>query len=478
VAVVCLPILKRALGTDRLGIISLAWVIVGYFGFFDLGLSRALTKLVAEKLGQKRVEEIPALVWASLWMMAGIGLAGSVTAVLLSRWLVTGPLRVPQGLQHEALISFYWLSLSIPFVVVTAGLRGALEALQRFRLATAIRIPMSVFTYLGPVVVLPFSHNLVPIMIALVLGRVAACLAHFWGCFSAWPALRSQRSFHRSCVGPLVRFGGWLTVTNIVAPLLVSCDRFVIGSLISVSAVAYYAVPYEVVTRFNFLAGALVGVLFPAFSTTAESDRNRLVFLYECGVKYIFLALFPVTLVVVAFAPDGLRLWLGSDFAQNSTHLTQLLAIAVFLNGLSQVPFAHIQGAGRPDLTAKFHLMELPLYAAALIYFARIGGITGVAVAWLLRVSIDAALLFFVSWRMLPENRFIVTKLPLMSLGALGLFAYAAYANAVAVRAAFAVVVCALATYAIWKWLISPAEKRALSGLRATPALAWARRRR
>src|SRR5689334_15506862 len=51
VALVCLPVLKRGLGTDRLGIISLAWIIIGYFGLFDLGLSRALTKLVAEKLG-------------------------------------------------------------------------------------------------------------------------------------------------------------------------------------------------------------------------------------------------------------------------------------------------------------------------------------------------------------------------------------------------------------------------------------------
>src|ERR1700730_14714588 len=29
VAVVCLPILKRGLGTERLGIISLAWVVIG-----------------------------------------------------------------------------------------------------------------------------------------------------------------------------------------------------------------------------------------------------------------------------------------------------------------------------------------------------------------------------------------------------------------------------------------------------------------
>jgi hypothetical protein len=32
--------LKKIRGTERLGIISLAWVVVGYFGLF--GLSRAL----------------------------------------------------------------------------------------------------------------------------------------------------------------------------------------------------------------------------------------------------------------------------------------------------------------------------------------------------------------------------------------------------------------------------------------------------
>ena len=47
----------------------------------------------------------------------------------------------------------------------------------------------------------------------------------------------------------LLRFGGWMTVSNIVGPLMVTLDRFLIGALISVSAVAYYATPYEVVSQ-------------------------------------------------------------------------------------------------------------------------------------------------------------------------------------------------------------------------------------
>ena len=138
VALVCLPIIKTHLGTDRLGIISLGWVVIGYFGLFDLGLSRALTKLVAERLGQERLEEIPALIWTSLFLMAGIGVVGMIIILLIVPWMVTHPLKVPAELQTETIRAFYWIGFAIPTVIVTAGLRGVLEALQRFRLATAI----------------------------------------------------------------------------------------------------------------------------------------------------------------------------------------------------------------------------------------------------------------------------------------------------------------------------------------------------
>ena len=50
-ALVTIPVLVRNLGTERFGILTLIWMVIGYFSVFDLGLGRALTKLVAAKLG-------------------------------------------------------------------------------------------------------------------------------------------------------------------------------------------------------------------------------------------------------------------------------------------------------------------------------------------------------------------------------------------------------------------------------------------
>jgi O-antigen/teichoic acid export membrane protein len=51
VAVFCIPILIGGLGKDRFGVLTLAWAVIGYASLFDLGLGRALTQLVAKKLG-------------------------------------------------------------------------------------------------------------------------------------------------------------------------------------------------------------------------------------------------------------------------------------------------------------------------------------------------------------------------------------------------------------------------------------------
>ncbi|HEX5434243.1 MAG TPA: flippase [Candidatus Angelobacter sp.] len=462
VAIICLPILKRALGTERLGIISLAWVVVGYFGMFDLGLSRALTKLVAEKLGQKRTTEIVSLVWTSLFLLAGIGLIGTLIAVWLTPWIVERALKVPLDLQQETMGAFYWICTSIPFIVITAGLRGVLEALQQFRLATWIRVPMGIFSYLGPVAILPFTHNLETILAVLVFGRVMACIAHLLASFYALPELKHRLLFQRSMLGPLLSFGSWMTVSNIVGPLMVTFDRFVIGAMISISAVAYYAVPSEAVMKVTLIPLALMGVLFPAFSTAGAVDRSRLVLLCDAASRYLFIILLPAIIVLVAFAPDGLRLWLGQDFASKSTTVVRLLAVAVFINAQAQIPYAHLQSAGRPDITAKVHLSEVPIYAVLLFTLVRTMGISGAALAWALRVTLDAVLLFIFSYRLLPENKIVFPRLPLMLFAALAGFDLVTLPMPLSVKL---VVVTSLATIGVlasWLWLLSDHEKDAL----------------
>src|SRR6185437_13860655 len=112
--------------------LALAWAVIGYASAFDLGLGRALTQLVATKLGSGAEREVPTVVWTSLVLMLLLGAIGSAAVICLSPLLVRKALNVPVALQRETLHSFYLLGLSVPVVITTAGLRGLLEAQQRF----------------------------------------------------------------------------------------------------------------------------------------------------------------------------------------------------------------------------------------------------------------------------------------------------------------------------------------------------------
>jgi O-antigen/teichoic acid export membrane protein len=459
VAVFSIPILIHGLGKDRFGVLTLAWALIGYASLFDIGLGRALTQLVAKKLGSGGDHEIPALVWTSLLLMLALGVVGAAAIIAISPWLVHHALKIPEALQSETVRAFYLLGLSVPVVIVTAGLRGLLEAHQRFKLVNALRIPIGLFTFVGPLLVLLFSRSLVPVVGILVAGRLAGCLAHLLVCFRVVPELRQRVAWHGPSAGPLFRFGGWMTVTNIVGPLMVTLDRFIIGALVSVTAVAYYATPYEVVSKLLLIPTAVVVVMFPAFSASFVRDRSRAAALYGRSVKYILLALFPIVLLIVALAQNGLTIWLGADFAQHSTRVVQWLAVGVLANSLALVPFTFVQGVGRPDITAKLHLLELPIYLGALLWLIRADGIEGAAIAWSARSVIDALVMFLISRRFLPADTRTSSKTKALLAAALVVLVVAALPRDILLKAGFLLVAILSFVLVTWFVILTPEEK-------------------
>ncbi len=403
VGLVSIPILIRAIGTDRFGLLTLAWALIGYFSLFDLGLGRALTKVVAEKIETSDRTEITELFWGSICFLAGLSILAAALIAALTPWLVR-TLHMPSWMHEEARYCFYLLAACTPFVIVAAGFRGMLEAFQRFDLVNAVRIPAGAFMYAGPLLVLPFSHGLPAVVIVLVVGRAGVCLIQLAQCLQLIPDLRRFTPPRASVMRPLIHLGSWMTVSNVISPIMANLDRFLIGGMLSVGAAAYYVVPCEMVTRLLVLPVAIVAVLFPEFSASFVSNPVRTAALFASSLKYVSLILLPILLVVLVFAREGLTVWLGPSFAGNSFRVLQWLAVGALLNGLAQIPLTLIQGIGRADLAAKLHLLELPLYLVAAYVLIHQYGIVGAAIAWTVRAAIDAAGLFGLSVRLLGRT--------------------------------------------------------------------------
>ena len=305
-AILAFPALNRFLGTDRVGFLTLAWALIGYFGLFDLGIGRALTKLVAERA--KDDPSLGPLIWTAMALMSALGGAAAAGMAVMARPLVQTVLKIPEPLQQEATSAIRILALAVPFVVTSAGFRGVLEAQGYFLTVNAIRAPLGVWLVAGPLLLVPFAWpSLAALASVLLLGRVAAWLAFAWASLAWMKPSLGRPSFHLAMVGPLLHFGGWMTVSNIASPLMVYMDRFLLGALMSLEAVAWYATPWEVVTKALVLPGAAITVLFPVFSSLMSTDRRQADRVYSLSSRWVGLAMFVPTFALALFSGKGSR---------------------------------------------------------------------------------------------------------------------------------------------------------------------------
>ena len=341
--------------------------------------------------------------------------------------LVDRGFKISPGLAQDTKTSFIILAAALPLVIAGNAFRGVLEAAQHFHVVNYVKLPATVCIYLLPALALPLGLGLPGIVFLLALARLGAMVAYAAACLRLFPGLRSDLHFDRQLLRTLLVYGGWVTVSNLVSPLLAYMDRFLIGMLASVAAVGYYSAPYEMVTRAWVLPASLASTIFPAFSTLQATDSaKRNEELCARSLKSILLILGPPLLLVIAFARQILEFWLGADYAAQATPVLQILAGGVLVNSLAQILFSLLQGLGRPDLVAKFHLIELPLYASLLWVLLKQMGIAGAALAWTVRVSADALLLFvamfqlkLVSWHSLVRNGLRKSTAAVSAFGAL-----------------------------------------------------------
>lgn len=399
VAVVAIPALIHGLGVGQFGILTIIWAVVSYFGLFDLGLGRVVTQQVAVAVTANDEERLSKVVGTSGALMCALGIAGGlimlVGAPLLAREFAHND--NPTAVTH----AFYWMALAMPAIVLTSGYRGILEAMGRFGLVNAIRLPMGVFTYAGPLgVVWAGQGGLEAISAVLCIGRIVACALHAFYAMRAVPRNIGFGIVDRAMVRPLLSMGGWMSVSNIVGPLMSYIDRFILGFAVSAQAVAYYATPQELVLRLGIIPTAVVAVLFPMFTTQAvdskTKDLGKYVKRYSLAILVLLL---PFTVLLVVFAHPLLARWISPEFSEQAAFSLQIMAVAALCSGLAQVPFTMLQGRSRADLTAKIHLFELPIYVALLYLMVRAYGPVGAAWAWLFRILIDMILMYYVCFR-------------------------------------------------------------------------------
>ena len=378
---ITIPYVIEGLGAARYGIFTLIWAVIGYFSVLDLGLGKATAKKVAEALGRGESASIPAIAWTAVILTLGLGLIASFTLMAFTSLLVNNVFQVDANLSEETQQVFYLAAVGLLIALVKSALTGVLEAHQRFDLINLVGVPSSLLSAVIPPFVIYADGGLPAIVILLVIknGFELFVLSFLW--LKVLPSGGRFFALDVKMSPALFSFGGWLTLHNVASYILHYVERFLIGALLTVTAVTYYSVPFTLISALTVLPSSLMPVLFPAFSALHHSDVTRLENLFRRALKYLVVLMGLAALFLMIFSEEILVLWIGEEGVR-SVYVLQFLAAGYVLSVVSWYFSTFLQGTGHIKAVAAVALAFLALQVPFSWAFITVWGIEGAALAF------------------------------------------------------------------------------------------------
>ena len=390
-AFVSIPILVRNIGYDRFGVLTIIWAVAGYFGVFDFGLSKSLSHAMIVLGGAERKARSDIVV-TGLAALAGLGLIVGAIFFVFSGGITDLLVGAGNAIHGESVSAFRLIALSLPFIILFSGVRGIIESEKRFVLSSISRTAIAALTYFGPTAISVIESDLVHIAAVILAIRIASFAVYALVLVRSDTVSLRLGAVSLTILKKLFSTGGWMSVSNIVIPLTVYSDRFFISYLAGVTAVSFYAVPFEIIMRVTTIPVAFGGVMFVYFSESYARRDGHLSALYRKGMQYVLLFCVPTGLVLAVFSRTILGLWISDDFAQNAHLSLSILALGLPFYGLIQPSFNMVQACGRSDLAAKLHVAETIAYLIYMSILLKSFGVPGAAAAWSGRLLLSSVL--------------------------------------------------------------------------------------
>ena len=412
VSLISVPIYLKLIGSDRYGVLAIAWLLLGYFGLFDLGLGRATSFRIAS-LGDAPASARASTFWAAIVVNIIMGAVGGVVLWVVAIQFFGHLFKVAESMRPEILAAAPLLAASVPVATITGVLTGAVQGRERFLEINIVSAVSTVlFQALPLVVAWKFGPNLSWLLAAALFARLLGAAVLAYRChldFTRGQPLRTDREE----IGVLMKFGGWVNISAIFGPVLFMIDRFVIGALIGASAVTSYTVPVQLATRTQVVSGGLTTALFPRLSA-ADPERQRALF-ERAMLIFAGLMSAPIVMAIFAVGPF-LHFWVHERLGPEAPFIGAVMFAAMWFNGLALISFTQIEAAGRPDLVARVLLIEIPPYLILLWLGIHFLGLTGSAIATAIRYVGDFALLTFVAGPPKRGRWVIVANFVLLSI--------------------------------------------------------------
>jgi len=418
------PFILAKLGDAAYGIYAVVGAVMGYFALLDLGLGSAVVKFVAEYAGQKRPDRISEVIGTAMLVLLVGGLLGGAAMLASAELLVTRVFRVPPELHDPACLAFRIGGAGFLFTMLLTLFAAIPNGLNRYDVGSVTGAVMGVATTVGTAIILFLGHGLVAVIGFNVVLTAATILVYAVIVKRLAPELHFRPVWSRPMLKDVLGFGLFKLLGRVTDVAVRQLSLLLIGVLLGVSSVTYYAVPYGLVNRLTIMILRLAIVIFPAVSELqGQRRRDKIVDLYLTTTRLVLALATALCLPLLVFGQRLLELWVGPAFADKAGHVMFFITLGVYLDTCTNVPTFVADGMGRPRVSGVAAASHAALFLLLLVPLAHTWGINGAALAFLAcPVCIAPAFVWYVNSRVVglsTRQLLLQSYLPPLWTGAL-----------------------------------------------------------
>ena len=387
VTVLLTPFILQELGAARYGIWVLTSSIVGYYGLLDLGFRAGVTQYLTRYLAvrdDRRASECLSSAVAVLGLLGIVMLGLSVLAATFA----PAAFELEPALASEAFWCILIVGCSSAVQFALSPYTSIFTATQRFDLANAIGVGTRLLTACGIVAALQAGWGLIGVSAATCAASGADYIIRWRVAHRLAPQLSvSLRSASLARVREIGAFGAWNSLISINTFVYQHVPNFLIGAVMPIAAVGYYALATGLTRQINSVLGPVGQVVYPAAAQLhAQHDQRSLERLYHDGSRFMLLVAIGMLMPAAFWAEDFYRLWVGPTYVSGESFhsvatLFRILVVAIGTSCFSLVAGPLLTGAGHVRVVATALICGSVINLSLSLLLIRPYGLAGVAAA-------------------------------------------------------------------------------------------------
>jgi|GEM_PF-464231 len=396
------PIVVKTLGKEMYGIWVLIGSVTGYLTILDFGVNTALVRYISSSAAQNDHNKARSIYSTSLLVFGCISVGAILFSVVFGYFF-----QDVFNIQHISRLYLYAVfvicCMDLACNLIFTVQLGSLTGLQEFKFINGSSIVINVIKSIILVLFLKQGFSLLAIAFIQILTSLARSLVLYWKLRSKYPFISfSRQTINRDTFKLIYNYSIYSFVIAIALKLLFYTDSVLIGALLGISYVAFYAIPSSLLDYLEKFVWAMVSALVPVISakeaTGGITENSKI---YIVGTRYVLLVSMPVVISLFYYGGDFIRLWMGPEFGERSLWVLRLLLLGYGCSFSQLIAHGILKGISKHRILAYILAAEALANLGMSLALAKPYGIEGVAFGTMVPLILASAAIIFYSCSLL-----------------------------------------------------------------------------